>query len=335
MPIKNLSDKRRLPRLGKIHLGIKKVNEGGVEYPSAVDYFVCPDEVKKVFGDRPRELRVIIPVEDEEKWASQYYRCYSQTRGLVCKGDGETCTRIAEKDTEDIATRDSAGIEMKELPCPGTECRYYGERCKEVMNLQFLLPEVPGLGVWQIDTSSINSIKNINSAAELIKRICGRISMIPLILYLEDIEIQSQDGRKKKVHVMSIGIRETLVSLNTAARNDRLIMVGGEEFPPDAIMPVPDDDVPELIIPENQPPEKEDPGPPAQQEPSDINQELSESEEEPGVEIRNWGHLYTECHRRWGMMRSEVLKELNVETQEQLSITPLQAYHRIKVVIEG
>jgi len=331
MPIKNLSDKRRLPRLGKIHLGIKKVNEGGVEYPAAVDYFVCPDEVKKVFGDQPRELRIIIPVEDEEKWASQYYRCYSRTRGLVCKGDGESCTRMVEKGTESIATRNSSEIEMKELPCPGTECRYYGERCKEVMNLQFLLPEVPGLGVWQIDTSSINSIKNINSAAELIKRICGRISMIPLILYLEDIEIKGSDGKKKTVHVMSIGIRETLISLNTAVKNDRLVMDSGEEFPPDAVLPVPDDEVPELIIPENQPPDKETVD--EEHEPSEAGAE--EEEEDPGVEIKNWGHLYTQCHNRWGMMRSEVLKELGAEGQEQLTITSLQAYKKIKAVIEG
>ena len=29
MPIKNLSERRRLPRLGKLHLGIKVQKEGG------------------------------------------------------------------------------------------------------------------------------------------------------------------------------------------------------------------------------------------------------------------------------------------------------------------
>ena len=89
MPIKGLSEQRRIPRVGKIHLGVKKVSERtGKEYPSATEYFVVPPEVAAVHGEQPTELPIMIPVEDEEFWASQYYRAYSQTRGLTCKGDG-------------------------------------------------------------------------------------------------------------------------------------------------------------------------------------------------------------------------------------------------------
>ena len=49
--IPGLSDRRRLPRLGSIRLGIKVKNKKGIEYPKETEYFVCPDEVKKVFGD--------------------------------------------------------------------------------------------------------------------------------------------------------------------------------------------------------------------------------------------------------------------------------------------
>ena len=91
MPIKGLSETRRLPRLGKIHLGVKKtkvINGREVEYPSAVDYFVFPednahyDELVRVFGDKPKELRVLIPVEEEDRFASQYYRCYYRDKWL-------------------------------------------------------------------------------------------------------------------------------------------------------------------------------------------------------------------------------------------------------------
>jgi hypothetical protein len=52
--IKDLSDKRRLPRLGKIRLGIKcKSVSTGNEYPKEVEYFVCPPEVQKVYGEKP------------------------------------------------------------------------------------------------------------------------------------------------------------------------------------------------------------------------------------------------------------------------------------------
>ena len=89
MPIKNLTESRRLPRLGKIHLGIKKTSQKtGKEYPSATNYFVVPPEVAEIVGEKPTELPILFPVEDDEKFASQYYRSYSMSRGLVCRGDG-------------------------------------------------------------------------------------------------------------------------------------------------------------------------------------------------------------------------------------------------------
>lgn len=213
MPIKNLSDKRRLPRLGKIHLGVKVTNGHGEEYPKATDYFVCPPEVKAVFGEKPKTLRIMIPVEDEEVWASQYYRCYSRSRGLVCKGDGETALRMVDVKSGKLAGRNSKQIELQETVCYGRTCSNYEKQCREIMNLQFLLGEVSGLGIWQIDTSSVNSIQNINSAADMIKRICGRISMIPLLLTLEPQDVQVANGCIKTIHVLNLRIRERPLDL--------------------------------------------------------------------------------------------------------------------------
>ena len=215
MPIKGLSEQRRIPRVGKIHLGVKKTNQAGKEYPSATEYFVVPPEVAAVHGDEPTELPIMIPVEDEEYWASQYYRAYSQTRGLTCKGDGETCRRMIDVKTGSMADRSTGKVEWKEMTCKGQECSdYQSKKCREVMNLQFLLPEVPGLGVWQIDTSSVNSIRNINSSAALIRGIIGRVRMIPLILSLSEIEVNNpDDGKKKKVHVMNLRHGAALHSL--------------------------------------------------------------------------------------------------------------------------
>ena len=53
-PIKGISEIVRLPRLGKIRLGIKEEGADGKLYPTPTDYFVCPDEVKKVFGEKPK-----------------------------------------------------------------------------------------------------------------------------------------------------------------------------------------------------------------------------------------------------------------------------------------
>lgn len=250
MPIKGVSEVRRLPRLGKIHLGFKDPKKKGA--PTATDFFVCPSEVQAVFGKEPRELNICFPVDDEERFSSQYYRCYSQTQGLVCKGDGETCVRMVDVETDALANRESKETELKELPCEGRECPYYEKQCREVMNLQFLLPEVPGLGIWQIDTSSINSIRNINSAVDLIKRIHGRIAMIPLSLTIEPQEVQTPEGKRRTVNVLNLRSKQTLIEMIQTASTKKLT-AGAVE------LPAPDDEAPEAV--EETEPELEPPAP--------------------------------------------------------------------------
>ena len=87
------------------------------------------------------------------------------------------------------------------------------------MNLRFILPEVPGLGVWQIDTGSKNSILNINSCAKVIKRAFGRVSMIPLKLTFEPIQVNNPEtGKKQTVYVLNLRTDVTLAQLADAAR---------------------------------------------------------------------------------------------------------------------
>lgn len=227
MPIEGLSEVTRLPRLGKIHLGEKVKKKGtDVEYPKATPYFVLPDQdkvgelattMRKIYGEKPNELPVVFPIEDEDKFASQYYRCYSMTRGLVCKGDGKTCQQTVDTSTKKLANRDSKAedIELQELPCKGRECPYYkSNQCREVMMLQFMLPDIPSIGIWQIDTNSVNSIININSAVKLYKGIFGRISMLPLTLTLKPQDIISPvDQKKKKVYTLHLEARASLLNM--------------------------------------------------------------------------------------------------------------------------
>ena len=88
-PIKGISEVIRLPKLGKIRLGIKK-DDDGKPSPGPTDHFVCPDEVKKVFGEKPRELQIMFPTNDPAQWASQYLGCYSESNRLACRGNGKT-----------------------------------------------------------------------------------------------------------------------------------------------------------------------------------------------------------------------------------------------------
>ena len=245
-PIKGISDRVRLPRLGKIHLEIKPTSPKGVDYPKAVDYFVCPPDVVAIYGETPKALDVVFPV-DDDLINAQWYKAYSSTRGLVCKGDGETAnrlidptTRVAEETgviTGPMAAANAKDVEWVEgITCPGPDCEYYqAKQCRPVMNLQFLLPKIPGLGIWQLDTSSYNSILNINSTLRLLRATFGTAAGIPLVLRLVPQEVQV-DGKKLTVHVLTLGSQETWAKL-ARTKTD----------PISALLAAPDEGRPELL----------------------------------------------------------------------------------------
>ncbi len=225
MPIERLSDRMRIPRLGIIHLGVKlqKKNAKGedVEYPSATDHFVFKDDVLTAkYGQDCKSLPIMFPVNDPEVFASQFYRAYSTTRGLICRGDGVEANRVTDLDTGGMATAKTKPdrIGMVPIECAGRDCpEYQAKKCGEVMCLQFLLPEIPGIGIWQINTGSINSIVNINSVVGVIsgwrQRLSGSpsIALVPLLLTLESQEVISpNDGKKKRVHVLNLRTTDTI-----------------------------------------------------------------------------------------------------------------------------
>ena len=195
MPIQGVSDIRRLPRLGKIRLGEKVENAQGKEYPRATDFFVVPDEMKPVLGEKARELDIMIPVDDSEMYFPQWLKRYGQGSGLICKGDGVKATEV-----------DRETGEMKEIDCNPDECEWYQKKhCRRVASLQFMLTKVPNPGVWQIDTTSWNSIVNLNSDFEMVRAIAGRVHGIPLKLVVRPKDAQV-NGKKKTVFVMGLDL---------------------------------------------------------------------------------------------------------------------------------
>ena len=218
MAIKGVSEVIRLPRLGKIKLGVRKENGEGISYPVPTKYFVCPEEVKKVFGEEPRELRIMFPTEDSRQWASQYLRCYSSSGGLICRGDGETALARVDIRTREISSIEGQATELLEITCNPAKCAYYKNAlCRRVMNLQFILPDCPGFGVYQLDTSSFFSIVNVNSCLELVQGVCGRLSMIPLSLKLVEKEVQV-DGKTKTVRILNLTAPYSLIEIQRYAQ---------------------------------------------------------------------------------------------------------------------
>ncbi len=242
MSIKGESDARRMPRLGKIHLGIKVESPGKHPYPQATDYFVVPNEIKKITGEKPRELQIMFPNDDLEEVAPQYLRCYGLTHGLVCWGNGEQGHRKMDVKTGEMAGRDTLNWEWQDKECNTAECPEYGARCRRVMNLVFLMPNIPGLGVWQLDTSSFYSIREVNSSLEMIKTLTGgHIAFIPLTLALGPVEVHPAGEKKKTVqilHIKSNVLLADVIKHSSLAPGKVLCEIDFEERPED-LFPTP------------------------------------------------------------------------------------------------
>jgi hypothetical protein len=151
-------------------------------------------------------------------------------------------TAVARSDihTVELAEQESEITELREITCNPAKCAYYQQgQCRRVMNLQFLLPDCPGFGVYQLDTSSFYSIINVNSSLELIRGICGRLSMIPLSLRLVEQEVLPE-GKKKIVRVLSLTAPYSLAEIQKYA-----------QMPPGQVLllPAPDSEAPDDLFP--------------------------------------------------------------------------------------
>jgi hypothetical protein len=223
--IKGISERRRLRRIGKIRLGEKKINKDGKAYPSALDHFNFVDApgLEELYGKNCKEIEIMLPNENPDAFFPQERKCY-RTSGLFCRGDGETATRVniglseGDKmskaipkgqplDPDGMSFIKEQGLkvdvgDMFDLPCPGEECPFTEKKlCRPIGRFLFLVPKAPHIGVYEISTTSYNSIIELNSSIDTIRGVAGRISMIPLRLRLIPREAKiPKSTMKKTIH---------------------------------------------------------------------------------------------------------------------------------------
>lgn len=220
--VKGISERRRLPRLGKIRMGIKKISQtSGKEYPAETEYFVCPPEVQKVFGEKPTELEIMFPIDNLDVIFPQAYTMYGSTKGVKCKGNGETALR---KDEE-------TGAWNEYSPCP---CEYLDtKKCSLRGHLQFMIPKVNMGGVYQLDTGSYNSTVDVNSGLDYVAELVGRFNMLPLVLKRVPRETHAEGG-KQTHYTLMVELRANLPEINMIKENPDKIFQRKE----DALIPV-------------------------------------------------------------------------------------------------
>jgi len=231
--IKGLTDRApKLPRLGKIRLGVKQQGAGGREFPQDTDHFVLTDvpEVATVYGETPKKLIAMFATDDAEvnfptrleAWKSsskQKMPDGSPKSILFCSSDGETATRlyVGERDAQGHAIvkampKDEQPDEgeMFNFACPFRACIYYENRgCRQVGRLNVLLPQVSWSGVYQIETSSLWAFGNVQDAIVWMHSIYGgKIALKPFELTREPVVMMPPELKGKSIikHVLHLRI---------------------------------------------------------------------------------------------------------------------------------
>ena len=325
-PIAGISDDLRLPRVGKIHLGEKKESAKGGEYPSQLPYFLVresettPAEAvaafREVYGDEPTELRVVFPTDNPEDWNDQHWRCYGASWGLTCKGTGRQAQAKIDPSTKTWANKNSETWEWWQLSICGEGCeRAQDGRCKPVMRLSFLLPDVPGLGIWQIDSSSVHSMRNINGMVHLAQQIMGgRIAFFPFILRRHQITVQPKDTKAKSVYVIDLR-PDGPFTMGQA----RALMEGKAALPAGVLPEADEEEVPEDLYPEEEAVEAEE----------RVEPEESAPPEKPLITA---GDLMNRCHEEFGLMGTAVLAGLGISDIRAIRDFG-KAYEQIKAMV--
>lgn len=162
---------------GRAKIGEKGLSSKGKEIPTKIDYIKFVDgqqnrieAVHEILGDKPTEFIAVLPSDDPDDFWWLSYRRWKAS-GLVCHGNGE------------IGIVEETG---QEITCP---CKYAeGEQpeCKPSGSLKVIIPNLPSIGVFQIDTRGASSTNNIDYAVKTIGNITGGKYMgIPLRVYVE------------------------------------------------------------------------------------------------------------------------------------------------------
>lgn len=191
----------RPTRIGKLKIGEvkekRRADGSVVSYPSKLDYIQARDgegnqiaSFHDVYGEKPTEFRAVFPSDDVDEFYWESYRRYAAS-GLACHGNGVQA--IVEESGESI-----------DCPCQFAE----GDKatCKPIASLSLFLYEVPALGVFQLDTGSINSIRNIRWFLTALPGLTGgQVKGVPFRVYIEAFKA-THDGKSSTAYAWKIDL---------------------------------------------------------------------------------------------------------------------------------
>ena len=168
-------------------------DDDGVTSPEAAAAFL------ERYGDQPRSIRVLLPGDTAEDVLEGRWRMYGG-RKLKRSCDGETCD----------VRRETGGWD-EGLPC---ECARRGvaptdkkHHCALIYTLQVILPDVRGVGVWQVSTGSEISVRQLTGDLRLLEQLRGRVGGIACALEVVPTDV-APDGRPTRVFTLRLRVTD-------------------------------------------------------------------------------------------------------------------------------
>jgi hypothetical protein len=173
-----ITDDPRPPIVCKAKIGEK----GDRGQPRRLDFivFVEPQtgrrisEFQEVFGERPTEFKALLAGDRLEDNIDVSWKRYGKL-GLKCRGNG-----MRGVDRETGEERECAGpynfADQAKHHCPFARPTQKGDKvsspeCKPVLSMRLVVPQIPGLGVVQIDTGGVaSSIQTLVWQLRMIER---------------------------------------------------------------------------------------------------------------------------------------------------------------------
>ena len=205
MPIQGLSEKRRPIRGGFLRTGERRVSERtGKEYPAKLDHFLfdpIDEQLLPLFtqryGEKPKSLPILLPSNELEDVFPHYYQ-YWQGGKLLCEGDNITAKR-----------RNLQAGTSEQIPC-NEDCPFRQQKdCKPTGTLRVLLYQLPTFHLFEVRTSSINSILQINTCLDMIQSTFGRLAGVELVLSLVERSVVVE-GKKQTIYTLQLDARTSI-----------------------------------------------------------------------------------------------------------------------------
>lgn len=242
MPIIDLQ--YRIAERGRIRIGVQATTRSGKRAPRKLDRFRFTsadrgaiEQVARLYGGTPapwdngghaqfeviseaRSIPIVLPPEDMA--FSQFYESWA--KGF--------CTRRCDGRWDTV--RDSA-----------CDCDPEARECKTTTRLSVILPEVPGLGTWRLETHGYYAAVELGGALAIIAREAARGRLIPARLLLVEREVRRLVSGKAEVRQFVVPMIDVDLDALPAASSAAaelaapVAAVGAGETPAPAPAPAP------------------------------------------------------------------------------------------------